>query len=368
MTPHTIIERTEYHNARGFLNIGDPHLWSKQPGRRLDEDFLQTLLNKLEEASVIANNNKLIALILGDLFHCNDDYEPKFLSRVVEILQKFHFKPITLVGNHEKEEWILSKRDALSLLEITGQINTIHSNGPFGTFTFQGIDREYRVLLGGTPYGQKVPLSLSDAVQTQVQRGELSANEYHQALKNDTNFDYVLWVTHDDFAFENTYPGAKPMHSIPGIDLVINGHMHGTKKPFLAENTVWHNPGNITRLSIDMVDHIPTVWEWTPENNLTTLTSQGLKVSGLTPHPLKHTLGSTIFNQAGYHAKKINVPEKENTYSSQFVSLIKHDSTQSKTDDGIFIQEKIEEYMNEKKPVEAVRHIVHDLLYRCTKE
>ena len=61
--------------TRGVLYIGDPHVWSKKPGRRRDEDFLATILGKLGQAAEIANKNHLWPICPGDLLHDDDDHD-----------------------------------------------------------------------------------------------------------------------------------------------------------------------------------------------------------------------------------------------------------------------------------------------------
>jgi len=72
----------------------------------------------------------------------------------------------------------------------------------------------------------------------------------------------VVLVTHHDLAFQGAYPGAAPLKQIAGCQMVVNGHMHKTTPSVPIGTTVWHNPGNITRLSVDCLDHVPSVWAW----------------------------------------------------------------------------------------------------------
>src|SRR5690606_4518046 len=100
--------------------------------------------------------------------------------------------------------------------------------------------------------------------------------------------DTALWLTHEDLAFEGSYPGALPIQPIPGVDMVVNGHMHATKTPVLAEGTAYYNPGNITRMSIDLAEHVPSVWEWSPFDNDGMPSATGQRVPALVQHPLAH--------------------------------------------------------------------------------
>ncbi len=62
---------TETTTCNGFLFIGDPHLDIKKPGRRLDENFAETVLGKIDFCINYANDHDLVPVFLGDLFDNN---------------------------------------------------------------------------------------------------------------------------------------------------------------------------------------------------------------------------------------------------------------------------------------------------------
>ena len=49
---------------------------------------------------------------------------------------------------------------------------------------------------------------------------------------------------------------------------MINGHIHLCHELAFFEGTTWFNPGNITRLTLDVAEHIPRVWVWTPNQGV----------------------------------------------------------------------------------------------------
>src|SRR3546814_7832118 len=95
-----------------------------------------------------------------------------------------------------------------------------------------------------------------------------------RSTRTDTLFPYttlfrsIVWLTHEDLAFDGSYPGAKELYEVPGVSLVVNGHMHLTKKPRNVGGTMWFNPGNITRVAVDAKDHVPAVWKFDPVNGI----------------------------------------------------------------------------------------------------
>ena len=236
---------------KGFLFIGDPHVSSVRPGRRID-DYTSSVLHKLKVAGEIARANDWVPVILGDLFHKAGDNQLVMLSRLIAVLQSYAMTPVVVGGNHDKNETLLGNADALQILAQTGVVEV-----------FDGECREAHryefngevVALWIAPYGATIP----------------------QAIEA-PGADRVVLVTHHDLAFEGAYPGAAPLHEITGCSFVVNGHMHKTTPSVVMGGTVWHCPGNIEPLSIDCLDHVPAVWSWEP----------GLPVSGLVRHNLPH--------------------------------------------------------------------------------
>ena len=356
---------SRYPPTSGFLFIGDPHLWSKRPGRRRDESFLSTILGKISVAAEIANQQNLLPIFLGDMFHDEDDFDPAFLVQVVVVLKKFNRKPITLTGNHEKKENLLTERDALYLLNITQQIDVIDLGGIFGTMRLVRDGCTSNVLLGGTPFGQEPPISLADLYASKTNKKNKTMEEYHAAIKNELGVDFTVWLTHDDYAFENAYPGARALTPVFGVDMLVNGHMHATKKPYKAGETAYYNPGNITRMSIDQAEHLPSVWSWSPFDHEQMHTSQGVAVPLLVQHILPHESGKTVFNHEGRHSQK----QGGQIFSqaddrSEFVALLLQDHDLKRTDDGAFIQESLRDYYASNTVPDEVRGILSDLLQR----
>jgi len=364
----------------GFLWIGDPHIWSKKPGRRKDEDFLSTILGKIAEITIIANDLNLQPIILGDLFHKADDYEPHFLIKVVNSLKSFKYKPITLIGNHEKAEWVLTNQDAVALLKETNVLDTIETNQIYGIFEIIKNGETKKIALGGTPYGMNIPNNITDIlenrdipdkprtsiknniiVQQAEEVGTTKETKEHKIEKKKIGVDHIVWITHDDLAFENMYPGAIAVPSIVGVDILINGHIHGNKKPMLVGNTACYNFGNITRLSVDLKDHIPSVWSWDPFIKDTMADYQGKPIVKMQQHKLSHQTGDIIFNLEGRHSKaKLLIPSTED--GSQFVAMLKQDFSGNKTADGIFISEMIEQYFKDHENIsESVKILIKNL-------
>lgn len=339
----------------GILFIGDPHVWSRQPGRRRDERFLLTVIGKLEQAAQIANDRNLQAVCLGDLLNDRHDDDTEMLILLTRALQKFDRKLMSLVGNHDKDELWLSERNSLLLLEVANQIELIDRTGFWGKLDIEKDGQHMSVAIGGTPYGVEIPHDIASLTQGGV-------NGKHTRAHENLNVDKIVWLTHHDLAFEGAYPGSTELHEVLGADLVVNGHMHGTTLPHRYGETSWYNPGNITRMSVDMANHIPSVWAWSPFNKDPMLSAQGVHVPKLERIELKHVPGAEIFDFEGRHAKVQAVVEPQvNTSGSAFVARIKLGQNAKKTDDAEFIVTSLSEIMDHRKTGTGARIVLERL-------
>lgn len=230
----------EFKKYSGFLFVGDPHLTQVRTRKRNDIDLSATILDKIDQAVNIAIKENLYLVFLGDLFDDSGEQNIQMLTRLTRILNKLPQPPVTAEGNHEKTQTKLSDEVALKLLQESGTIHVIEKNGLWGKFNFNGKI----VYLGATPYGDKIPSEVN--LPTNQEPGS------------------IVWITHDNLDFGNSYPGVIPLKEIKGVDMLVNGHIHQTKKSFTVGKMRAHNPGNITRQTTDTKDHIPSVWKWVP--------------------------------------------------------------------------------------------------------
>lgn len=344
--------------TRGFLFIGDPHVWSRKPGRRRDTSFTQTILHKIELAAKIANELDLWPICPGDLLHDDEDQETQMLIPLSRVLQKFDRKMICLVGNHDKDEAHLSERNALLLLGVVDQLHLIDHSGFFGAIQMESENGEQKLVgIGGTPYGHPIPQDVASFLGADFD----PKSDPNRACKL-AGVDTIVWMTHDDLAFQGAYPGAKPIEEIRGVATCMNGHMHGTAMPHLAGMTAWYNPGNITRMSVDTKDHLPSVWQWSPFETDEMATQQGLRVPLLRQHVLDHVEGSLIFDLEGTHATAIApTPLAGIVQSSAFAQRLLSDRLVHRSDDGVFTRESLEDILAVVEAPEQVKEITRRL-------
>jgi predicted phosphodiesterase len=225
---------TEYD---GLLFIGDPHVCASPPGFRLD-DYRHTVLAKLAFCLEVACERRCLPIILGDLFHVPRDNPNALLVDLMELFRPH--TPWVLVGNHDKHEARLTSDVSLAVLAAAGVIRLLDRSGPAVSLTVCGKE----VLLGASPDWTPIPREVDPAGHARV-----------------------VWVTHHDLSFPGYESGRTALREIPGVDLVVNGHIHLPKPPQRQGRTLWLNPGSTVRISRSVLtrDMHPVLTIWQPD-------------------------------------------------------------------------------------------------------
>jgi predicted phosphodiesterase len=206
---------------QGIVCIGDPHLSSRAPGFRKD-DYPRAILQKLSWALDYAREHRLLPVLLGDLFHYPRDNANWLL---VELIRLFERDGVcAIAGNHDCTEDQLSEHDTFSILLAAGTVRLLDANPWRGTMNGR------RVHVGGSTWNTPLPERIDRAA---IDQAEL-----------------VVWVTHHDVSFPG-YQGSGRFacDEIPGVDLVINGHIHARQEDVVAGATTWCNPGSLARVN-----------------------------------------------------------------------------------------------------------------------
>lgn len=215
----------------GFLFIGDPHLATRTPGFRKD-DYPTTLVTKLRWCLDYATAENLVPVLLGDIFHLPRDNANWLLVECFELCRASRYPVLAVVGNHDCYENSLSPNDTLAVLYSGGALRLLDSSNPW----FSTINGTW-IMLGGTPWNCRIPSSLPEEL-------------FSKRPKREEIASLVLWVTHHDIAFSGYEENARIRpHSIEGIDIIINGHIHKRLPDIKVGQTTWLNPGNIARVT-----------------------------------------------------------------------------------------------------------------------
>ena len=317
--------------AEGLLFVGDAHLSSRKPSRRTD-DYASAILDLLEQSVEIANANRLVMVMLGDLFHRPRELEESLKTRLLRILNRLWCRAIANVGNHDIQGTRLSDSDSLSVIAESGCLEVFPLSGPAKEFEFGGL----RVGLGFTPHGQEIPREV----------GSLFPDAHD-----------VVWVTHHDMAFDGLYPGGIEPFEIVGCGLAVNGHVHLTKDTVSVGRTTWFNPGAITRTSAAEALHNPSVWAFRPQRPPEEMQE---------PHYLRQEFD--VFDMTGNFvgaATPAQVAAADG--ESLFAALLAEEAAASPvaTDEGSLLREAIDERFTRDATPPEIRHIVMGYFHKA---
>lgn len=218
----------------GLLAIGDPHLEGRIPGFRKD-DYPRVILDKFEWCLRYAQANRLLPMLLGDLFDKPRDNPTWMLGTLIDMLRGIEC--IGIYGNHDCAEPQLSDHDSLSLLVKAGRLRLLDNN------PWRGRMNGRWVVVGGSSYRQAIPDSFA-------------------AESGDDLPPLVFWLTHHDVIVPGyEEQGRLETRPIDRIDLMINGHIHRQLADVQRDRTLWITLGNISRRTRNDAsrDHVPGV-------------------------------------------------------------------------------------------------------------
>lgn len=222
--------------AEGLLCIPDPHVAATPPMQRL-ESYMDDVLAKLAACLDEARARHLVPVVLGDLFHWPRENANSLMVALMELFRPH--RPFVLVGNHDKYQARFTADTSLAVLRAAGVVTVLDEPGLFlrlDTPTGQG-------LLGASPDGAPLPASVEK-----------------------TGDETTVWLTHHNVGFPDFLDKRVRIREIPGLDWVINGHIHRPQPMVVAGCTRWANPGNITRLKFcrGAMARVPAAAIWRP--------------------------------------------------------------------------------------------------------
>lgn len=211
--------------GNGLFLVADPHLADTPPGQRL-EGYLDQVMNKLRASLDRADELGMVPVLLGDLFHWPRDNSNKML---VDLIRLFGSRTgdravRVLVGNHDKYQSRFTDDVSLAVLETAGAAVLMKTFGPQFVLDAPGGE----ALVCASPDGTPLP--------REYERGEGDP-------------DTVVWLTHHNIRFPEFQEKAYAIKELPGIDWLINGHIHRPQETVTVGETTWANPGNVTRLT-----------------------------------------------------------------------------------------------------------------------
>jgi hypothetical protein len=248
---------------RGVLFIGDPHLEGRQPGFRKD-DYPEVILGKLAWSLDYAEEHRLLPALLGDVFDKPRDNPTWMVARLIDMLAGREC--IGIYGNHDCADPELNDNDTLMLLFKSGSVRRVSEEDPW-----RGVMGGRRVVIGGASYRERLPQALGAAQAGDAANpGAAAADAPREDAAARAARPLGIWLSHHDIiapGYEEQ--GRLRPREIPGVDLVVNGHIHRELGEVEVGATRWVTPGNISRRSrSDAVrDHVPSVLRLDVQND-----------------------------------------------------------------------------------------------------
>jgi predicted MPP superfamily phosphohydrolase len=239
---------------RGVLFIGDPHLEGRQPGFRKD-DYPQVILKKLAWCLNYAEEHRLLPAFLGDVFDKPRDNPTWMIARLIDMLAGREC--VGIYGNHDCADPELNDNDSLMLLFKSGSIRLVSEGDPW-----HGVMGGRRVMIGGSSYREQLPQAPAGAAARPTGDADAADSVTAGRAAGRAARPLGIWLSHHDIiapGYEEQ--GRVRPREIPGVDLVVNGHIHRELGEVEVGATRWVTPGNISRRSrSDAVrDHVPSV-------------------------------------------------------------------------------------------------------------
>ncbi|UJX42885.1 metallophosphoesterase [Desulfovibrio sp. JY] len=222
--------------ATGLLCIPDPHIAATPPMQRL-ESYMDDVLQKLAACLDHAVREKLVPVILGDLFHWPRENPNTLIVALIELFRPHH--PFVLVGNHDKYQARFTPDTSLAVLRAADVVTVLDAPGLF----LRLVTPTGPAVVGASPDGSPLPAAV------EKEAGETS-----------------VWLTHHGIGFPDAEDRHVRIHEIAGLDWVINGHLHRPHPTVVSGATRWANPGNITRLKFTRkaMTRVPAASVWRP--------------------------------------------------------------------------------------------------------
>ncbi len=224
--------------SNGLFLVGDPHLADTPPGQRMP-GYRDQVLDKLAACLDQAQEQGLTPVVLGDLFHWPRDNSNSLLVALMDLLRPW--RPFVLVGNHDKYQARLTRDVSLAVLDAAGVVRLLDEPGPQFVLSTPTGD----ALIGASPDGAPIPKGFD---------------------RDENTPDTVVWLTHHNLQFPEFLDRAHKLRELPGIDLVVNGHIHRPQPTVVCGSTTWANPGNMVRLTFTRrsKERQPAAHAWRP--------------------------------------------------------------------------------------------------------
>lgn len=168
--------------------VGDLHLRSDCPENRIDEDYANKPIQKIDK--ILEDNDYLI--ILGDLCH-KPTLPLEYIDFLIDSLEQYKGRIFTILGNHDASYRTLNlRKTAIGLLHKIGIISL-----KLGHFNLAGVDFDVATVVPEL----KLPKQKSNILLGHFYLDNALAPKESMSLEDLTNYKYVL-LGHDHCPYE----------------------------------------------------------------------------------------------------------------------------------------------------------------------
>ncbi|MGE4297334.1 MAG: exonuclease SbcCD subunit D [Desulfovibrionaceae bacterium] len=232
--------------ANGLFFLADPHLAATPPGQRL-EGYGEQVMEKVRAGLARARELGMAVVVCGDLFHWPRENPNALLVAIIDLFRAHDVpcKPWVLVGNHDKYQARYTPDVSMAVLDAAGVIHLMAEPGP-----------QFRLRVPAHAPGGPAEAVVGASPDMAPLPGAFARAEA----------EAVLWVTHHNIGFPDyEFKPIKP-HEIPGVDWIVNGHIHRPQPMVITGGTRWVNAGGMVRLTFSRraMERRPAARFWTP--------------------------------------------------------------------------------------------------------
>ena len=212
-----------------YIACADLHLRASKPILRTETDFLSVCLDKVKQIVDLANEHEADILIAGDLFHsCTVSY--KVLNKFSDYLDYLSNRIIFVDGQHDREN---------------------HTNDFFNTpilsLTTMGCGS--RLFLRNDRYGNTFDSIYGTSWKDEIPKIEADILLVHKCVT----------PSKPPFFLKDAVSAKEMLKTYPNFKYIVTGDYH---ESFMTEykGRFLINPGSMTRMKIDQIDHEPSVY------------------------------------------------------------------------------------------------------------
>lgn len=227
--------------ARGVVLLCDPHIALDPPFQR-GPGYKDQCFDKIRAFFSFAVENDFLPVFMGDMFHWPGEVPESFYNEVCALFAPHAGArtPRALIGNHDISRAMLEFAPPIERMARSGLLVLMKTPGP--QIRIRCPDAS--LLLGASPNLTTVP-------DVYGKQGD----------------ETVLWCTHHNFRFPGFPERRRPLREIPGIDWVVNAHLHKPQDMVVVGQTRWLNPGGMMRVKCRKYNQTrkPKVVYWTPD-------------------------------------------------------------------------------------------------------